>query len=87
MPTHDEVRAALAGVAEGIPELAVAYLYGLAVTGDVGPDSDLAGSDDGGAPSAGLRPPDFDDMPGALLWFARKPRIGAVLDAVERVAC
>lgn len=41
MPTPDEVRAALAGVAEGIPELAVAYLYGSAVAGDVGPDSDL----------------------------------------------
>ncbi|MFO7893934.1 MAG: DUF790 family protein [Longimicrobiales bacterium] len=28
----------------------------------------------------------FADLPGAVLWFARKPRIGAVMEAVERVA-
>lgn len=28
----------------------------------------------------------FDDLPGAVVWFVRKPRIGAVMDAVEWVA-
>ncbi len=41
MPTPDGVRTALAVVAEGIPELAAAYLYGSAVTGNAGPGSDL----------------------------------------------
>ncbi|MGK7312319.1 MAG: type VII toxin-antitoxin system MntA family adenylyltransferase antitoxin [Candidatus Longimicrobiales bacterium M2_2A_002] len=41
MPTPDEIRTALAVVAERLPELAAAYLYGSAVTGEVGPGSDL----------------------------------------------
>ena len=36
--------------------------------------------------SAGAAVERLDDLAGPLLWFARKPRIGPVLDAAERVA-
>jgi predicted nucleotidyltransferase len=41
VPGPDEVRGALAAVAEGLPELAAAYLYGSAVTGDAATAGDL----------------------------------------------
>ncbi|MGK7312322.1 MAG: DUF790 family protein [Candidatus Longimicrobiales bacterium M2_2A_002] len=71
----------------GLDNLVLVVYRGLAAGADdaggdsSGPDASVEATGYAPAPSA-----PFDDLPGAVLWFARKPRIGAVMEAVQHIA-
>lgn len=69
----------------GLGNLVLVVYRGLAAGPVEGSDGSDA-SDGGDVPTTGVDPTDLENLPGAVLWFARKPRIGAVMEAVERVA-